>query len=117
MASRMARTPPTQHGTPSGRQGSVSPDPGSSAARTYRKVTYSLPESVAGEVDRRSAGNERGKSRLVAEALAFYFAAQDERALAAIYAEAARDPEFRADNEAVHRDFAALDREADRRRR
>ena len=62
----------------------------------------------------RSAGSEQGKSRLVAEALAFYFADQDRRALALVYAEAAQDPEFQADNEAVHRDFAALDREADR---
>lgn len=84
---------------------------------TYRKVTYSLPESVAGELDRRSAGNERGKSRMVAEALAFYFSAQDKRALAAVYAEAARDPQFKADNEAIHQDFAALDLEVDRPRR
>jgi hypothetical protein len=79
----------------------------------HRKVTYSLPEALAGEVDRRCAGSERGKSRLVAEALAFYFASQDRRALAAVYAEAARDPRFRADNEAVQTDFSALDREAD----
>ncbi|MDP2628092.1 MAG: hypothetical protein Q8Q58_14480 [Candidatus Rokubacteria bacterium] len=67
---------------------------------------------MASEVDRRSAGSERGKSRLVAEALAFYFAAQDRRALAVLYAEAARDPQFQADNEAVAKDFAPLDREA-----
>jgi len=91
-------------GTPSG--------PGESSSR-HRKVTYSLPEAVAHEVDRRCAGSERGKSRLVAEALAFYFAAQDRRALALLYAEAARDPQFQADNDAVRMDFAALDREAD----
>ena len=79
-----------------------------------RKVTYSLPEAVAHEVDQRCAGSERGKSRLVAEALAFYFAAQDRRALALLYSEAARDPQFQADNDAVQKDFAALDREADR---
>jgi hypothetical protein len=73
-----------------------------------------LPELIAREVDLRNAGSERGKSRLVAEALAFYFAAQDRRALAAVYAEAARDPEFQADNDAVEQDFAALDREAGR---
>src|SRR6266571_4601913 len=84
------------------------------SARRYRKVTYSLPEHVAREVDLRHAGSEQGKSRLVAEALAFYFADQDRRALAAVYSEAAQDPEFQADNEAVQRDFAALDREADR---
>jgi hypothetical protein len=83
------------------------------ASRPYRKVTYSLPTGVAREVDLRSAGSERGKSRLVAEALAFYFAAQDRRALALVYAEAAQDPEFQADNEAVQKDFAALDHEAD----
>jgi hypothetical protein len=84
------------------------------ALRRYRKVTYSLPEPIAREVDLRNAGSEQGKSRLVAEALAFYFAAQDRRALAAVYAEAARDPEFQADNDAVEQDFAALDREAGR---
>lgn len=78
-----------------------------------RKVTYSLPETIAREVDRRCAGSERGKSGLVAEALTFYFAAEDNRALALLYAEAAQDPEFHADNEAVRRDFAALDTEAD----
>lgn len=83
------------------------------ALRRYRKVTYSLPEHIAREMDARHAGSEQGKSRLVAEALAFYFADQDRRALAALYAQAAEDPEFQADNEAVQRDFAALDREAD----
>jgi hypothetical protein len=83
-------------------------------SRRYRKVTYSLPEHVAREVDVRNAGSEQGKSRLVAEALAFYFADQDRRALARLYAEAAQDPEFQADNDAVQRDFAVLDREADR---
>ena len=84
------------------------------STRRYRKVTYSLPEHVAREVDSRHAGSEQGKSRLVAEALAFYFADQDRQALAAVYSEAARDPEFQADNEAVQQDFAALDREAAR---
>jgi hypothetical protein len=86
-------------------------------SRQYRKVTYSLPEPVANEIDLRSAGSERGKSRLVAEALAFYFAAQDRRALAMVYAGASKDPAFRADNEAVQKDFAALDHEADREAR
>jgi hypothetical protein len=83
------------------------------ASRRYRKVTYSLPERLAHEVDMRNAGSERGKSRLVAEALAFYFAAQDRGALALVFSEAARDPDFQADNEAVLKDFAAPDREAD----
>jgi hypothetical protein len=82
------------------------------ALRAHRKVSYSLPEAVAGELDRRS-GSERGKSRMVAEALAFYFAAQDQRALAMLYTEAAQDAQFNADNEAVQRDFASLDREVD----
>jgi hypothetical protein len=69
---------------------------------------------VAREVDVRHAGSEQGKSRLVAEALAFYFADQDRRALSLVYSEAAQDPEFQADNEAVQRDFAVLDRDADR---
>jgi hypothetical protein len=85
--------------------------PGRDSAR-YRKVTYSLPEVVARELDRRS-GSARGKSGMVAEALAFYFAAQDRRALAVLYAEAAQDAQFKADNEAVQRDFATLDREVD----
>ena len=76
-------------------------------------VTCSLPEPVAREVDRRTKGSERNKSRLVAEALAFYFAAQDTRALAVLYAEAADDPLFTADNEAIQADFASLDREVD----
>ena len=53
-------------------------------------------------------------AQVLAEALAFYFADQDRQALAAVYSEAARDPEFQADNEAVQQDFAALDREAAR---
>jgi hypothetical protein len=77
-------------------------------------VTYTLPEHIAREVDSRNAGSKQGKSRLVAEALAFYFADRDRQALADVYSEAARDPDFQADNEAAQRDFAALDREADK---
>jgi hypothetical protein len=88
--------------------------PGPGGGRRHRKVTYSLPEAVAGEVDRRCAGSAQRKSRLVAEALAFYFAAQDRRALAVLYTEAAQDPQFQADNESVQRDMSALDREMDR---
>lgn len=83
------------------------------SSRAYRKVTYSLPVSVAREIDRRNARSEGGKSRMVAEAIAFYFAEQDKKALLALYAEAARDPQFLSDNEAVREDFAALDRETD----
>ncbi len=50
---------------------------------------------------------------MVAEALAFYFAEQDKRALAVVYMEAARDPQFLADNEAIRGDFASLDRETE----
>jgi hypothetical protein len=82
-------------------------------SRKRRKVTYSLPESLVYELERRSE-SERGKSGVVAEALAFYFAAQDRRALALLYAEATQDAQFRADNEAVLKDFAALDREVAR---
>jgi hypothetical protein len=85
--------------------------PATSGLGRYRKVTYSLPESVARELDNRSAGSERGKSRMVAEALSFYFSAQDRRDLAAVYREAADDPQFQADNAAVLGDFAALDAE------
>ena len=87
--------------------------PRKNSMRAYRKVTYSLPESVASELDRRNARSEHGKSRMVAEALAFYFAEQDKKALGVLYAEAASDPQFLADNEAVQEDFASLDREAD----
>lgn len=82
-------------------------------SRAHRKVTCSLPESVAYELDRRNEGSGRGKSRVVAEALAFYFTEQDKQGLAVLYAEAARDPLFLSDNEAIRVDFAALDREAD----
>ena len=51
----------------------------------------------------------------MAEALAFYFAAQDRRALAAVFAEAAADPAFMADNEAVQAAFGPLDREVEPR--
>ena len=85
--------------------------PAASRAGRYRKVTYSLPESVARELDHRNAGSERGKSRMVAEALSFYFSAQDRRDLAALYRDAAEDPEFQADNAAVLKDFARLDAE------
>ena len=43
----------------------------------------------------------------------FPFRDEERRALALAYAEAAQDPEFRADNEVIERDFAVLDREAD----
>ena len=36
-----------------------------------------------------------------------------QRALALLYSEAAQDPEFTADNEAIERDFASLDHEVD----
>lgn len=52
-----------------------------------------------------------------AEVLAFYFAAQDRRALALLYAEAAQDPQFKADNDAVQTDFAVLDFQWKRPRR
>lgn len=47
------------------------------------------------------------------EMCAFFFSAQDERALALVYSLAAQDPDFLADNEAVRQDFAALDRQLD----
>jgi hypothetical protein len=83
------------------------------ARRSKRKVTYSLPESLAHELDRRKTESGRSRSRMVAEALAFYFSEQDKGALASIYAEAATDPLFLEDNEAVRVDFAGLDGEAD----
>ncbi len=84
-------------------------------ARTgVRKVTYSLPADLVAELDRRTVKAARTKSAVVADALATYFAKRDREALAAVYAEAARDPAFQADNEAVQRDFAALDAEVDR---
>ena len=44
---------------------------------------------------------------------AFFFPAQDERALALVYSLTAQDPDFHADNQAVQQDFAALDRQVD----
>ena len=43
----------------------------------------------------------------------FSSSTQDQRALALVYSEAAQDPEFKADNEAIERDFASLDHEVD----
>ena len=77
-----------------------------------RKVTYTLPRTIAGELDARTKDHPRSKSRVVAEALAFSFAAQDRETLAAVYEQAAQDPQFRADNETILRDFEALDLEA-----
>lgn len=78
-----------------------------------RKVTYSLPLNLVSELDRWTAETAKSKSAVVADALTLYFAKRDREALARIYAEAARDPAFQADNDAVLRDFAALDAEAD----
>jgi len=80
---------------------------------TRHKVTYSLPEEIVAELDGRTAGGGRAKSAMVSEALAFYFAEQDRKALEAVYAEAASDPLFAEDNAQVLRDFAALDRDAE----
>ncbi len=78
-----------------------------------RKVTYSLPARLVSELDRRTAQMAKSKSAVVAEALVLYFAGRDRAALAKTYEEAAQDPLFQADNEAVLRDFAALDAEAE----
>ena len=79
-----------------------------------RKVTYSLPANLVAELDRRTAAAAKSKSAVVADALMLYFAERDREALARVYAEAARDPAFQADNEEVLRDFATLDAETDR---
>jgi hypothetical protein len=84
----------------------------SGTASEHRKVTYSLPGDVAGEVDRRSRLAGMAKSDLVAEALTAYFASRDREELAQVYREAAADPLFAADNAAVLHDFAALDDDA-----
>src|SRR5262245_1379354 len=100
MAKRMASARRAKHRKPATgpRSGHAHPaDTGASSA--HRKVTYSLPETLARELDRRNAQAGKSRSRMVAEALAFYFAEQDKGALAAIYAEASRDPMFLADNE------------------
>ena len=80
------------------------------------KVTYSLPAALVDTLDRHAADRRRPKSTVVSEALAFYFAEQDNQALAAVYAQAASDPAFAADNAAVLADFAALDLEPERER-
>ena len=77
-------------------------------------VTTSLPANLVAELDRRTAEAAKSKSAVVAEAPTLYFAERDHESLARIYAEAARDPAFQADNEQVLQDFAALDAEADR---
>jgi hypothetical protein len=77
------------------------------------KVTYSLADAIVAQLEERAAGSGLAKSAMVSEALAFYFAEQDRKALAAVYAEAATDPLFAADNAQVLRDFAALDRDAE----
>jgi len=76
------------------------------AART--KVTYSLPSALVRELDRRAAKGRRARSAVVSEALALYFAEDDKRALAAVYEQAAGDAMFRADNDEVLADFAAI---------
>ena len=43
----------------------------------------------------------------------FSFETHDQRALALLYSEAAQDAEFKADNEAIERDFVSLDHEVD----
>ena len=85
-----------------------------SASRVgVRKVTYSLPVELVSELDLRTTRMSKSKSAVVADALALYFAERDREALAKTYEEAARDPLFQADNEAVLQDFAALDAEVD----
>ena len=90
---------------------SLSP-PGPTPEKAWRKVTYSLPAEVADELDRRTEGLGKVKSRMVSEALAHYFETLDRESLAALYQQAAQDPRFVADNRAVEEDFAALDDEA-----
>ena len=94
------------------------PKPGkaskASVPRRFRKVTYTLPEPLARKLDERNAHSSRKKSRVVAEALARYFAEQDKDALRSIYEEAAADPLFQEDNAAVQEYFAGLDDRIDR---
>ena len=94
---------------------SVQSDVRSQGSRAgVRKVTYSLPARLVAELDQRTAEAEKTKSAIVAAALTLYFAELDRKALATVYQEAAQDPLFLADNEAVLRDFAALDAEVER---
>ncbi len=94
--------------------GTVQADMRSREPRTgVRKVTYSLPVHLVVELDRRAAEAAKSKSAMVTEALSLYFAGKDREALVEIYEQAAQDPLFQADNEAVLRDFAALDAEVD----
>jgi len=74
-----------------------------------KKVTYSLPARLVEELNRYAAGTGSNKSAIVSAALDLYFEHQDRQELAAIYADAARDPLFQGDNEAVLRDFTSLD--------
>ena len=85
------------------------------ARRRPRKVTYSLPAEILDRLDRAS-GSARAKSGIVAEALELYFSQKEKQALEAEFADAASDPRFIEDNRAILRDFAALDREIERRK-
>lgn len=80
-----------------------------------RKVTYTLPDRLVDELDRRAAQRRRSKSGVVAAALEAYFAALDRETLATVYRDAAQDPLFVADNASVAADYAALDAECGRR--
>jgi predicted transcriptional regulator len=84
--------------------------------RPPRKVTYSLPDDLLEKLDRAS-GTARAKSGIVAEALTQYFAEREKRQLEAEFEGAAADPAFVDDNQAVLRDFAALDAEIERGKR
>lgn len=89
--------------------------PGQSTTRQgRRKATFSLPVEVISELERRSEQLDQPRSDIVTEALSRHFASQDREGLAVLYSEAARDPLFVADNEAVARDFALLDAETGR---
>lgn len=74
-----------------------------------KKVTYNLPRELVEELALRSSKLGRSKSMIVRAALKEYFGQQDRQELAKIYSEAARDPLFQADNEAILCDFAGLD--------
>lgn len=75
-----------------------------------RKVTYTLPDRLVDELDRRATQRQRSKSGVVAAALEAYFAALDREALATIYRDAAHDPLFVSDNASVAEDHAACPR-------
>lgn len=78
-------------------------------------MTLSLDEQVAEELhDAVEQGLARSQSSLVEDAVAQYLVRARREALRTAYGDAAEDPAFLSDLEAVRRDFQQTDEEMDR---